>query len=188
MGSTAASGGYYTAIGSKMIFANPGSVTGSIGVITQLFDVSRLVELAEVDVTTIKTGPYKDSGSPFREFNETDRAYFNTLITDIYDQFVEDVAKARGLDINVVRGYADGRVFTGRQAQKMKLVDQLGTFEDTVAWVAKKAELEKDPKLVYPAKEGSILSELFKTSVQSAVAEVRQQSTPLIEYRYINPQ
>ncbi len=188
MGSTAASGGYYTAVGSKMIFANPGSVTGSIGVITQLFDVSRLVELAEVNVTTIKTGPYKDSGSPFRSFDERDKAYFDTLIADIYDQFVGDVATARGLDKAVVKGYADGRVFTGRQAKEFKLVDELGTFEDTVAWVAKKAGIEDEPKLVYPAKEGSILGELFKTGVQSAVSEVRQQSTPLIEYRYMGPQ
>ena len=188
MGSTAASGGYYTAIGSKMIFANPGSVTGSIGVITQLFNVSRIVDKIDVDIHTIKTGPYKDSGSPFREFDARDETYFNALINDIYSQFVEDVAKARGLEIEKVRELADGRVFTGRQAKEMKLVDELGTFEDAVAWVAKKADIEGEPVLVYPAKEGSVLGELLKDGVQATVAEARHQATPLIEYRYTGPQ
>lgn len=188
MGSTAASGGYYTAIGSKMIFANPGSVTGSIGVITQIFNVSRIVDKIDVDVHTIKTGPYKDAGSPFREFDAQDEAFFNGLINDIYAQFVEDVAKARGLDEKKVRELADGRVFTGRQAKELKLVDALGTFEDAVAWVAKKSKIEGDPVLVYPSKEGSVLGKLLKDGVQATVAEARQQVTPVIEYRYTGPQ
>lgn len=188
MGSTAASGGYYTAIGSKKIFANPGTVTGSIGVITQLFNVSKIIEKVEVDVHTIKTGPYKDSGSPFRPFDEGDQQYFDTLIQDIYMQFVEDVAKARGMDVSMVKTYADGRVFTGRQAKEFKLVDELGTFQDTVAWVAKEAKIEGEPELVYPVKEGSLFGDLLKDGVQGMVSEARHQATPVIEYRYVGPQ
>lgn len=188
MGGTAASGGYYIACGADMIFANSGSVTGSIGVITQLFQVDRILEKAKVDVTTIKTGPYKDAGSPFKPFNDADERYFNELITDIYDQFVDDVAACRKLPREEVLKVADGRVFTGRQALKLKLVDKLGTFEDAVAHVAKEAKLKGDPKLVYPTKEDlSFLNQLLKSNVQGFVQEVRQSATPSIEYRYVGP-
>lgn len=188
MGGTAASGGYYIACGADMIFANSGSVTGSIGVITQLFQVDRILEKAKVDVTTIKTGPYKDAGSPFKPFNEADERYFNELITDIYDQFVDDVAACRKLPREEVLKVADGRVFTGRQALKLKLVDKLGTFEDAVAHVAKEAKLKGEPKLIYPAKEDlSVLNQLLKSNVQGLVQEVRQSATPSIEYRYVGP-
>lgn len=187
MGSTAASGGYYISLGATRIFANAGSVTGSIGVITQLFNVSRLVERVDVDINTLKTGQYKDSGSPFREFEEADEAYFRQLIDDIYDQFVSDVAEARKLDLVEVKKVADGRVFTGRQAKDLKLVDELGTFQDAVDWVASEAKIEGDPKLSYPVKDTSFLSELLKDGVRGAVSEAKIQSTPVIEYRYVGP-
>lgn len=187
MGSTAASGGYYLALGATKIFANSGSVTGSIGVITQLFNVSKLVEKVDVEIHTVKTGEYKDSGSPFREFDDTDEAYFRQLIDDIYDQFITDVAEARKLDKEKVREVADGRVFTGRQAKKLKLVDELGTFDDAVNWVAKEAKIEGEPKLAYPVIETSFLAELLKDGVKGAVSEAKIQSTPVIEYRYVGP-
>ncbi|QED25964.1 signal peptide peptidase SppA [Microvenator marinus] len=187
MGSTAASGGYYLALGATKIFANSGSVTGSIGVITQLFNVSKLVEKVDVEIHTVKTGEYKDSGSPFREFDDTDEAYFRQLIDDIYDQFITDVAEARKLDKEKVREVADGRVFTGRQAKELKLVDELGTFDDAVNWVAKEAKIEGEPKLAYPVIETSFLAELLKDGVKGAVSEAKIQSTPVIEYRYVGP-
>ena len=188
MGSTAASGGYYIACGSDMIFANAGTVTGSIGVITQLFQVNKLLELAQVEVNTIKTGPYKDAGSPFKPFAEQDERYFRDLITDIYDQFVDDVAACRKLERAAVLEVADGRVFTGRQALKLKLVDKLGTFQDAVDHVAKEAKLKGDPKLVYPAKEDlSLLNQLLKTNMQGLVQEAKSSATPTVEYRYAGP-
>lgn len=188
MGSTAASGGYYIAIGSDTIFANSGTITGSIGVITQLFNISRLTERVELDVHTIKTGPYKDSGSPFRTFDMKDEMYFRNLIDDVYEQFIEDVAAERKLELGAVREVADGRVFTGRQAKELKLVDKIGTLSDAVQFVADEAGVEGDPKVVYPAKETSFMSELMKGSIQSVVSEVQQQSTPALEYRYVGPQ
>lgn len=189
MGSTAASGGYYIAVGSDKIFANSGTVTGSIGVVTQLFSVDRVMEKIDVDVHTITTGPYKDAGSPFREWTARDAAYFGQLIDDIHEQFVEDVAEGRKMKKEEVRKVADGRVFTGRQALKLKLVDELGTLHDTVAWVADEAGIEGDPKTVYPPEERpGFLSELVKGSMDTVVREAKAKTTPVIEYRYIGPQ
>ncbi len=187
MGSTAASGGYYIACGADTVFANPGTVTGSIGVITQLFTVEKLVEKAQVDVHTIKTGPYKDSGSPFRDFTERDRAYFREMIDDVYDQFVEDVAECRDLEISRVRQLADGRVYTGRQAHEYKLVDKLGSFQDAVQFVADEAGLEEDPQIVYPPTQSNFLSDFVSTSVDGAINSVTKRITPVVEYRYAGP-
>jgi protease-4 len=184
MGSTAASGGYYIAIGSKHIIANSGSITGSIGVISQLFNVEGLLEHIDVEVNTVKTGRYKDAGSPFREFGPEDRAYFADLLDDIYMQFIEDVAKERDMELDDVRELADGRVFTGRQAKELGLVDELGTFQDSVDWVKKKAKLEGRAKLVYPAKEDlGFLSTLIEGASKTAVREVKSQHSPVFEYR-----
>ena len=185
MGGTAASGGYYIACGADTIFANPGTVTGSIGVITQIFNVEPLLEKAQVKVNTIKTGPYKDAGSPFKEFTEQDKAYFEQMIGDIYDQFVEDVAECRKLEVEQVKSLADGRVYTGRQAKEYKLVDELGSLEDAVDYVSKKANIEGDVTLVYPASDKPFLSELLQTSVQDVVKEVRSHSSPVVEYRMV---
>lgn len=188
MGGTAASGGYYIAVGADTIFANAGTVTGSIGVITQLIGVHRLVEMAQLDINTFTTGAYKDSGSPLRPLTEQDRAYFNTLLNDIYDQFVKDVAEGRKLKVEEVRKVADGRVFTGRQALELKLVDKLGSMEDAVDFVAKEAKIEGQPELVYPPEERSgLLSSLVQQSVQDVVQSVRAAQTPAIEYRYVGP-
>lgn len=185
MGSTAASGGYYISVGSDKIFANPGTVTGSIGVITQLFNVSRIIEKVELDVHTITTGKSKDMGNMFRPYNENDDLAIRGLIGDIYEQFVEDVAKGRGLEIERVKELADGGVFTGRQALKNKLVDELGTFDDTVDWVAKEAKLEGVPKIIYPEKPMKGLSAILRGGVQTIVSEVKNTSTPMIEYRFV---
>ncbi len=187
MGSTAASGGYYIAIGSDQIFANPGTVTGSIGVITQLFNVSKIAQKVELDVHTITTGKSKDMGNMFRPYNEDDDTAIRSLIGDIYEQFVEDVAKGRSMEVGRVKQLADGGVFTGRQALKNKLVDELGTFDDTVDWVAKKAKLEGVPKIVYPEKPMKGLSDLLKGGVQTVVGEVKNVSTPMFEYRFVGP-
>lgn len=187
MGSTAASGGYYVALGGQRIFANPGTVTGSIGVITQLFDVHEVLEFVKVDVNTIKSGPLKDAGSPFREMSLQDEVHFRQLIDDVYDQFVKDIAEARKLDVEEVKKVADGRVFTGRQALDLKLVDELGSLQDAADWVAKQAKMEGEPKLVYPPEEGGLLDDLIRGSIRSAVDETKAVSTPILEYRYLGP-
>lgn len=188
MGSTAASGGYYVALGATRIFANPGTVTGSIGVITQLFDVHSVLDTVDVEVHTIKTGPLKDAGSPFRELTLQDEVHFRQLIDDIYGQFVDDIAKARKMDVENVRELADGRVFTGRQAKDLKLIDEIGSMADAVDWVAGKAAIDGEPSLVYPPKNSTLMEELVGGGVRSLVRETRESATPLIEYRYVGPQ
>lgn len=188
MGNTAASGGYYIAVGSDQIFANAGSVTGSIGVITQFFNVSRLVDRADIEFHTLKTGAYKDSGSPVREFNMQDELYVRQLIADIYDQFLEDIVSQRDIELEDLRELADGRVFTGRQAKELKLIDEIGTLHDAVHWVANEAKIEGDPKVVYPPDDTTFLNKFLKEGVDTAVSEVRSASTPIVEYRYAGPQ
>lgn len=184
MGSTAASGGYYIAIGAEHIIANSGTVTGSIGVISQLFNVEGLLDQIDVEVHTVKTGKYKDAGSPFREFGDEDREYFRALLEDIYEQFIEDVAKARDIELSEVRKVADGRVFTGRQAKEYKLVDELGTFHDAVDWVKDKAKIDGDAKLVYPAKkELGFLSQFIEGAADTVVNQVQRRHSPVVEYR-----
>lgn len=184
MGSTAASGGYYIAIGAPHIIANPGTVTGSIGVISQVFGVKGLLDALNVEVNTMKTGPYKGSGSPFREFSETDRRYFNALITDIYEQFIGDVAEARGMELSEVRKVADGRVFSGRQAKDLKLVDELGSMRDAIEFVKNEADITDEETLVYPPEETKgLLSSVIKGATTTAVQEIRAQQTPVLEFR-----
>ena len=185
MGSTAASGGYYIACGADTIFANPGSVTGSIGVISQIFSVEELLGLAKINVHTLKTGPYKDSGSMVRPFTEQDRTYLQGLIDDIHDQFISDVATGRKLDKAQVRAVADGRVFTGRQALKLKLVDKMGSLQDAVEFVAKEAKIEGDPEVVYPPKKGfPLLGRFIETGVEHAVTQLKTSTGPSVEFRY----
>ncbi|MFN3361596.1 MAG: signal peptide peptidase SppA [Pseudanabaenaceae cyanobacterium] len=123
----AASGGYYVASAADRIYANDGTLTGSIGVILSGFNVGKLLERLGVEPQTLKTGPYKDIFSPYRKLSDSERELLQGLIQDTYEKFVADVAAGRKLDPKVVRAVADGRVFSGRQAVQNKLVDAIGT-------------------------------------------------------------
>lgn len=152
-GNLAASGGYYISVACDEIVANAGTLTGSIGVISQFFDASELLGVAKLQQTTLKTGALKDSGSPLRDFNEEDRAYFTKLLNDIFDQFLEAVAEGRKKKVEEIRPYADGRVFTGKEALALGLVDRIGNFRTAVDRTMELAGLEGEPELVYPDKE-----------------------------------
>jgi protease-4 len=108
------------------IFASPGSITGSIGVISQSPDLQRVAELLRFNMRTYKSGPHKDMGNPFRQMTEDDDAVFMALIDDVYDQFVTVIHERRGLEIADIKKFADGRVFTGRAAKEYGVVDELG--------------------------------------------------------------
>ena len=188
MGTVAASGGYYIACGSEMIFANAGTITGSIGVITQFFNVEQIVDRLNVEVHTVKSGDFKDSGSPFREFEEADEELFTDMVFDIHDQFVEDVASCRGMETADAGALADGRVYTGRQAMENGLVDEIGTLRDTVDYLAEETGLD-DPPVVYPPEEKlGIFGELFEVAIGSSMAEVKEQTRPRVSYEYVGPQ
>lgn len=175
MASVAASGGYYIAVAADEIVANPGTVTGSIGVITQFTNLKGLAQWAMIDVETIKSGPLKDAGNPFRDMTDDEREYWQALVMNIYDQFLTAVAEGRGIDKEVLRPLADGRVLTGQQAHEANLIDMLGGFEAAVDRLAELAEIE-DPVLIYPAKDDEeLLRELLTSSIRAFTGGVRKE-------------
>ncbi len=149
MSTVAASGGYYIACGVDSIIANPGTTTGSIGVIMELMDYSDLLNKIGIEVNVIQSGPFKDAGRGSRKLTRKDKAYFQKYIDNAYGQFVDVVVKARQMDKKQVLKLADGRVFTGQQAYEYGLIDKLGTFDDAIKLLAEMADID-DPSLVRP--------------------------------------
>lgn len=156
MGTVAASGGYYIAAATDRIIANPGTLTGSIGVIMELANLEGLLKKIGVESVVVKSGAHKDLGSPFRKMNEEDRHILQSVMDDVHNQFIEAVAEGRSLDVKDVRPLADGRIFTGRQAKDIKLVDELGNLDDAIRLAADMAGIEGEPKVVEPRKRFSI--------------------------------
>jgi len=156
MGTVAASGGYYIAAATDRIVANPGTLTGSIGVIMELANVEGLMKKIGVESVVIKSGDHKDLGSPFRAMNGEDRHILQNVMDDVHSQFIEAVAAGRSLDIKEVRALADGRIFTGRQAKTAKLVDELGDLNDAIKLAADMGGIEGEPRVVEPRKRFSI--------------------------------
>lgn len=166
IGNVGASGGYYIACAAEKIYANPGSITGSIGVVAQFVSYEKLLQWAMVDVEVIKSGEFKDIGSPFREMTDTDREYIQALIDNVHTQFKEAVGESRGLDEAQVNRIAEGKIYTGAQARELGLVDELGTINDAVDYVSESAGITGKPNLVYYPKKKSQLMELLQSRVE----------------------
>ena len=156
MGNIAASGGYYIAAATDKIVANPGTLTGSIGVIMELANVKGLLEKVGVQSVVIKSGRYKDMASPFRTMSEEDRALLQGVLDDVHTQFIEAVATGRALQIEQVRTLADGRLFTGRQAQSVNLVDELGDLQEAIKVAAKLVGIPGEPRVIETKKRFSL--------------------------------
>ncbi len=156
MGTVAASGGYYIAVATDRIIANPGTLTGSIGVIMELANVEGLLKKIGVQNVVIKSGQHKDIGSPFRTMDPEDRRILQSVMDDVHKQFIEAVAEGRSLSLTAAQELADGRIFTGRQAKDAKLVDELGNLNDAIKLAADLTGLEGEPKVVEPRKRFSI--------------------------------
>lgn len=191
MGDMAASGGYYVACAGPRIFANPGTLTGSIGVISQVVEVSELLDFLNIKVNTVKTGDLKDSGSPFREFNAKDKAYFEQLGIDLYEQFVDQVASARKLPREKVLEIADGRVLSGRQAHDVGLVDELGGMAEALTYLQKQADIgEYD--IVYPASSSNPWIDMLLTegreqagkAIKAGVDAITNDNSEIFKYLY----
>jgi len=148
MGAVAASGGYYIAAGSSEIWANPGTLTASIGVKAQLKDMGELMHKLGIKEQTVTSGSLKNAGTMFRPMTPEEKIYFQELVDDLHDQFVTDVASSRHMDQARVKAVADGRAMTGRQALQAGLVDKMGGFEDAVRSLKKALALTKDPVLI----------------------------------------
>jgi len=153
MGSLAASGGYYISAPATLIYANPGTITASIGVIIKLSNIEALMDKIGIKSTVIKTGKFKDSGSPVREMTPEDRAMFQSVIDSTHGQFIKAVASGRKLPEDEVRRIADGRVLSGEQALALKLVDRLGTFQDAIEEAGKLAGISGEPEVILPPKK-----------------------------------
>ncbi|MFM7140921.1 MAG: signal peptide peptidase SppA [Alphaproteobacteria bacterium] len=147
LGSVAASGGYYVASAADEIVASPGSLTGSIGVIMSLTNVSGLLDKLGVEADVLKAGSRKDMGSPFRALTPEDRKLFQEMLDQVHGQFIEAVAAGRKMDVAAMRKLADGRVFTGQQAKELGLVDRLGSLQDAVRTAAARAGVEGEPEV-----------------------------------------
>jgi protease-4 len=156
MGNLTASGGYYIAAATDRIVANPGTVTGSIGVIMELANVQGLMEKVGVQSVVIKSGKHKDLASPFRTMSAADRALLQGVLDDVHDQFIQAVAAGRALKVDQVRNLADGRIFTGRQARTAKLVDDLGDLQDAIKLAGKIGGIVGEPRVVETRKRFSL--------------------------------
>ena len=171
MGDLAASGGYYIAVACPKIVATPGTLTGSIGVISQFPNFRGLVERFDVKMETVKSGPLKDAGNPFRDMTPEDRAYWQALINGVYEQFVAAVAAGRNKPVDEIRPVADGRVISGQEAQRLGLVDQLGNFYDAVELAKTEAKLSGEPQLVYPPDDKARFLERFMGEAAGAATD-----------------
>jgi protease-4 len=149
MGDVAASGGYYVAAPCSKIVALPATMTGSIGVIFETMEYHELMKRFGVKGNTMTSGPHKDMGSPFRAITPQEKQIFQSMIDDVYDQFVTAVAEGRKMDKAAVKKLADGRVYTGRQAKAKGLVDQLGTFQDAIDTAAEMAGIKDEPTVKF---------------------------------------
>jgi protease-4 len=187
LGSVAASGGYYIAAAGDRIVANPGTLTGSIGVKMEFANLEKLLEKIGVKGMVVKAGEFKDIGSPYREMSEPEKKLLQAVIDDVHSQFIEAVVKGRSLPEADVRAIADGRVFTGRQALQLKLVDQLGDLEDSILVAGELAGIKGKPKVVKKDKKVPFL-EYFKEEAASWISEVitrgLDRSRMSLQYRF----
>ena len=148
----AASGGYYVALDSDFIFANPGSVVGSIGVIMSYPILEEMLGYIGINQETIKSSEYKDTGSPYRELNESEEEYLQGLVDDMYKQFVESVSKHRKIDKDTIINKFQGKVFTGLQAKENGLIDSIGSYIDAIEYVKTKLAITNE-NVIYPKEE-----------------------------------
>jgi len=169
IGGVGASGGYYIACSAEKIYANPGTITGSIGVIAQFASYEKLLNWAKIDVEVIKSGKYKDVGSAFREMSEADKQYIQQLIDNVYAQFKTVVATSRGLDTKQIDSVADGKIYTGEQALNLKLIDELGTINDAIAAAGNLGGIEGDPEVITFPKKKSKLFDLLNSKIDTNI-------------------
>jgi len=184
MGSVAASGGYYVAAPTTKIVCNPGTITGSIGVFIQFVRLEDLLKKIGVDLEIVKSGEFKDMGSPDRKLTQRDREILEALIKDLQGQFVKAVATGRKLSMEKVREIADGRIFSGARAKDLGLVDFMGNFQDAVDITKKLVGITGDVELVYPKKSTGELWNLILESSARHIAEALTETGGSVSYRW----
>lgn len=181
MGTVAASGGYYIAAATDRIVANPGTLTGSIGVIMEMANVEGLLKKIGVEGLVIKSGKFKDVGSPLRKMSEEERKLMQSVMDDVHHQFILAVAEGRSLEVSEVQPLADGRIFTGRQAKEARLVDELGDLDDAIRLAADIVGIEGEPKVLEPRRRFSI-RELLESRLSSLFPKLEIQTGVSLKY------
>ncbi len=186
MGSVAASGGYYIACASDLIIANPGTITGSIGVLMEFTNIEELFKKIGIKGVVLKSGEHKDIGSPFREMTPEEKRIIQEVIDNVHRQFVQAVAEGRKMDREKVMQIADGRILTGEQAKQIGLVDQIGNLQDAIDIVAKMVGIEGKPNILYPKRRFS-LWELLVRETTSAILDTLSEKGFELNYRLFSP-
>ncbi len=192
MGELAASGGYYVSAPADEIFANPGTLTGSIGVISQFINIEGLLEEYGVEVTTIKSGEFKDIGSLFRSMSDEEQASWQAIIDETYEEFVQIVAEGREMPIDEVKKLADGRIYTGRQALELGLVDQLGNLSAAIRHAAELGGIEGEPRIVEYQQPLNVFQGLFGMThpadpLSNIMELLDRGQRPILQYLYVGP-
>jgi len=182
MGTLAASGGYYIASAAEKIFANPGTLTGSIGVVMAFSNAKGLMEKIGLQPEIIKAGKYKDIGSPARAMTQNEKDLLQSVVADVHQQFIEAVANGRDISIAEVTKIADGRIFTGRQAYSLDLVDQLGGLQVSIDQLAHKAGIIGTPKIIQEQPRVGLLDWILKATISQPL--VNYPPTPSLQYTW----
>lgn len=171
MGSVAASGGYMIAVAADTIVANPGTITGSISAIIHYANVEDLLKKVGVRSSVIKSGKFKDIGSPVREMTDAERSLIQGIVDDIYDQFVTTVSENRKIPRSKIKELADGRIFTGRQAKELGLVDELGSLHDAILLAGRLSGIKERPEVLHSAKKKTGFWRYLMENATSALSE-----------------
>ncbi len=182
MGTLAASGGYYIASAAEKIFANPGTLTGSIGVIMAFSNAKGLMEKIGLKPEVIKAGKYKDIGSPARAMTKKEKDLLQSVATDVHQQFIEAVAAGRNITVEEISKVADGRILTGRQAYSLNLVDELGGLQVSIDQLVKKVGIIGKPEIIKEKRSTGLLDLLLKTKINQPITELY--SVPSLQYTW----
>ncbi len=185
MGSVAASGGYYAALGAERIIASPGTITGSVGVIIKFANLEELFNKIGYKSEVIKSGRLKDIGAANRPMSEEERGLLQDLIDNVHGQFVKSVAENRAIPEEKVRKLADGRIFSGEQAKQAGLIDELGNFTDAVILAAKMADLDTEaPHLIYPKEKNFSILHLLNEAADKTLINNILRVYPRLSYEW----
>ena len=180
-----ASGAYYIASASNKIYADQGSVVGSIGVIAEWVNYGDLLKWAKLKSIVLKTGEFKDTGNPTRDLTPAEQAYMQSLIDNMFGQFVHAVADGRSMKFEDVKAIANGKVWTGQQALSMKLIDNVGDFEEAVKETAKSVGISGEPTLVRPEKDRRTLLDLMLGDVSKYLPDREKMLEQQIGFYYL---
>jgi len=183
--SVGASGAFYVASACDKVYADSGSIVGSIGVIAQWVNYGDLLKWAKLKDVVIKTGEFKDTGNPARDLTPSEQAYMQSLIDNMFAQFIKAVADGRGLKYDDVKAIANGKVWTGEQALPMKLIDSVGDFQAAVDYTAKSVGISGEPTLVHPEKDRHTLLDLLTGDVSQYIPSKEKMLEQEVGFYYL---